>query len=528
MRNFSHNGNRRSGARFFREWVPLSMVLALIVSVTLSSQAQNVEQQNLPERIQRLSDAMASTQAQLEHSQRQLEEMRKELAELRRQMAAAGAGGAPATNKPPDSSLSEGTGEALAAAVRDIQEHQAIEESQIATHEQTKVESNSKYPVRITGLLLMNGFVNTGAVDMPATPTVALPGYGNAGASVRQTVLGFDARGPRLFGARSFADLRIDFASSPSFNDSTTNYSGYLGLNSTFLRLRTAHAGLDWDHTEVFFSLDHPIFSAESPTSLVATAEPALAWSGNLWTWNPQAGITENIGRMGARNLQLQVALIDAGDAPLTPSDITPMSVPLTSAEQASRPGVQARIALLGRGRKDERSHIGVGGYFAVHNTALDLNFDSWAATLDGRLLLFGGLELSGSFYRGLGLGGLGGGAYKDFVYKPNPNTGGYYFRALDDVGGWAQLKKKLGERLEFNSAYGMDNAFSSQMRHYIVTGGTMYQNLTINRTFTGNVIYSPSAYLLFSLEYRHIQSSPIAGSPAQSNVVGVGAGYKF
>jgi len=55
-----------------------------------------------------------------------------------------------------------------------------------------------------------------------------------------------------------------------------------------------------------------------------------------------------------------------------------------------------------------------------------------------------------------------------------------------------------------------------------------MYQNLTINRTFTGNVIYSPSAYLLFSLEYRHIQSSPIAGSPAQSNVVGVGAGYKF
>jgi hypothetical protein len=65
-------------------------------------------------------------------------------------------------------------------------------------------------------------------------------------------------------------------------------------------------------------------------------------------------------------------------------------------------------------------------------------------------------------------------------------------------------------------------------MRHYIVTGGTMYQNLTINRTFTGNVIYSPSAYLLFSLEYRHIQSSPIAGSPAQSNVVGVGAGYKF
>ena len=35
-----------------------------------------------------------------------------------------------------------------------------------------------------------------------------------------------------------------------------------------------------------------------------------------------------------------------------------------------------------------------------------------------------------------------------------------------------------------------------------------MAQNLARNRTFTGNVIYSPSAYLLFSLEYRRLESS--------------------
>jgi hypothetical protein len=55
-----------------------------------------------------------------------------------------------------------------------------------------------------------------------------------------------------------------------------------------------------------------------------------------------------------------------------------------------------------------------------------------------------------------------------------------------------------------------------------------MYQNLTVNRTFTGNVIYAPSAYLLFSLEYRRLKSSPIVGLPAQSNIIGLGAGYKF
>jgi hypothetical protein len=104
----------------------------------------------------------------------------------------------------------------------------------------------------------------------------------------------------------------------------------------------------------------------------------------------------------------------------------------------------------------------------------------------------------------------------------------GYYFRALDDVGGWAQFKERLSERLEFNAAFGIDNAFANELRHYAVPGGTAYQNLSRNRTYTGNVIYSPSASLQFSLEYRHLESSPVIGLPAGSNIIGLGAGYKF
>ena len=56
-----------------------------------------------------------------------------------------------------------------------------------------------------------------------------------------------------------------------------------------------------------------------------------------------------------------------------------------------------------------------------------------------------------------------------------------------------------------------------------------MIQNLARNRTFTGNVIYSPSAYLLFSLEYRRL-AEHAGRRPAapQSNIIGVGAGYRF
>ncbi len=114
------------------------------------------------------------------------------------------------------------------------------------------MESESRYPVKITGLLLLNSFVNTGAVDMAATPTVALQGSGTTGATVRQTILGIDARGPHLFGASSYADLRADFAGNPASNSSST-YSGYYNANTTLLRLRTAHAGLRWERTEAYF-----------------------------------------------------------------------------------------------------------------------------------------------------------------------------------------------------------------------------------------------------------------------------------
>jgi hypothetical protein len=175
------------------------------------------------------------------------------------------------------------------------------------------------------------------------------------------------------------------------------------------------------------------------------------------------------------------------------------------------------------------RSHFGIGGYFAPHfSSLLGHGFDSWAGTLDARLLLPARLEFTGSFYRGQALGGLGGGAYKDFAFKAEPNATGYYFRPLDDVGGWAQLKERLSERLQLNGAFGIDNVFADELRPYASPADTAFQNLARNRTYTGNVIYSPSAYLQFSLEYRHLESSQVLGLPAGSNIIGLGAGYKF
>ena len=500
--------------------------------------AQTTSNEKVTQQIEQIQQAMSKAQAQIEESQRELIEMRQQLNALQAQMATQTAAGQPnLTNQPSSpaassaSPASNSTAPVTQADMADIRERQDLEESQIATHEQAKVESESKYPVKITGLLLLNGFANTRAVDVPYTPSIALPGSGSTGATLRQAILGFDARGPHLFGARSYADLRIDFDGSPQSTSAAGTYVGYYGSNTTLLRFRTAHAGLKWDNTDAFFSLDRPIVSPDTPTSLTAVAEPALAWSGNLWAWNPQLGITHDLDMGTPYGLRLQAALIDVGDAPVTPvlsATQTTITYTASTAERSRWPGTEARIALVDSKLHEDGNHFGIGGYFAPHLIPTGDRFDSWAATVDTKLLLPLRLELTSSAYRGAGLGGLGAGAYKDYGYRLSSNTTTYFYRPFDDVGGWAQLKEKTSERLEFNAAFGLDNVFARQLHYYAVVNGTAYQNLARNRTYTGNVIYSPSAYLMFSLEYRHLESAPILGTTTGTNIIGIGAGYKF
>jgi hypothetical protein len=499
--------------------------------------AQTTTQQGMAQQIQDLTNAVTRTQAELQATQRELVDMRIQLAALKQQIEVSGSGpvgAAPLSasgSSDPASSVApqSGSASAEASAIQDLRERQALQESQIATLDQSKVESESKYPVKLTGLILMNGFVNTGAVDMPATPTVALPGPGTTGATVRQTVLGLDARGPHLFGAHSYADVRVDFDGIPAASSTATTNSGFYSANATLLRLRTVHATLQWEHTKAYFSLDRPITSPDYPTSLTAVAEPALAWSGNLWAWSPQVGVTRDFESDSARDFRLQAALIEVADAPVTPVLYPGGVIQPSTAELSRWPGVEARVAVLkSRSTAEEESNqLGVGGFFAPHRIA-GHGFDSWAATLDANYVLPAGLQFTGSFYRGAALGGMGGGAYKDIAFYNDMATGEFDFRPLDDVGGWAQLKEKFNQRIQLNAAFGIDNAFAGELRRYYVPGGSVYQNLARNRTYTGNVIYSPSAYLLFSLEYRHLESSPVIGAAAGSNIIGLGAGYKF
>jgi hypothetical protein len=463
--------------------------------------------QALQQQVDKLAAMLAREESALKESQARIDELRRQVAALQANLPGA-------RNDAPEVSAEQEAGEAagrLESQVSTLREQQELQQSEIATHEQAKVESASKFPVKLTGLILMNGFFNSIGVDSIETPSVALGGSGTTGFSLRQTVLGLDARGPHVFGAASSGDVRADFFGSAS----TSSYA-----SGGIARLRTAHAELDWDAGRAFVALDRPIVNPNTPTSLTAFALPGLAWSGNLWNWIPQLGGEYGAGAERSRFV-FQAAVADVPNPPQLNGTVT--ATPNASqAEQSRRPGSEARVG-YGYGEKATGLQVGLGGYYSPHRGD-DYHFDAWAATFDYRIPLTRFFELSGNVYRGAALGGLGAGTFKDYVWRRVDDS----YHALDDAGGWGQLKARLGERFELNQAYGIDSAFAGEVRPYISAGTGWYQSLTRNATLTSNFIYSPTAYTLFSFEYRRIDSGLAAGASSKADVYGAAAGYRF
>ena len=495
-----------------RSWFAAGLLLFGLLSNTLCAQnGTGQATETTEQRVEHLTAVVAQAQAQMEAYQKQLLEMQAELAALHLQMAAEKAAGQPAVAAAPSAHPEAGTQSAL----DEIRERQAIEESQIATHEATKVETESKFPLKVSGLVLLNGFVNTRQVDVPASPSYAISGSGSTGLSLRQTVLGLDARGPHLWGATSHADLRVDFFA----NGGQSSYAA-----SGVLRLRTAHAALNWQDTSAFIELDRSLLEPNEPSSLVSIAQPELAWAGNLWNWNPQIGISHQFPLTDSARIQVQGALIDTFDP--QPPGSTATAPAVTQTERSRWPGTEARIAFL-QGKSGSGPEIGIGGYFSPHVNDDGDRFDAWAASVDSSLPLSKFFELSANAYRGAALAGLGGGGYINYLYRGAGLTPAAY--ALDDVGGWAQLKARPSERVELNAGYGIDNPFAKEIRASMSSLGTnYYSGLVRNRAFFSNVIYSPSAYLLFSLEYRRFWTNYYDAQVDSSDSIGIGAGYRF
>jgi outer membrane murein-binding lipoprotein Lpp len=403
-----------------------------------------------------------------------------------------------------------------------LEEEYQLLSGKIDDQYQTKVESASKYRVRISGIVLTNLFSNQGTVDNIDIPALAFPrpvgdSGGSVGATLRQSQIGFEVFGPRVAGAKTRADLEADFAG--GFPDVPN------GVDSGLMRLRTATMHMDWDNTSLVVGQDAIFFSPGSPTSFATLAQPALSYAGNLWSWVPQIRLEHRFDLGENSNLLLQGGILD------------PVSgeVPSTSAYRSAGPGESSREPAYGTRIAWSRTifgqplRLGVGGFYERQDYGFARTVNAWAAMSDVEVPLGSRVSISGKFYRGRALGGLYGGIGQSVLFQSSDIANGYTeVIGLNSIGGWTQLKYRPWTKVEINAAFGMDNPYAKDLEYFeypYTYGGTVW---TRNRSGFANIIYRPRSDLLFSAEYRQIETNALTTGLSGAGHLNLAMGVLF
>src|SRR5437868_6405309 len=355
----------------------LKIVGALACAIASCALAQDAASPSLD--VSKLSQQLHQTLAELNDSKRQIEELRQSLEELRRQVQS----GHP--SEPAPAAVAEPT---VSAADQDV----GFLAAKINELHQDKVESASRYPVKLSGLVLFNAYRNSGSLDIQDLPNLAFPSFpgfpdGSFGATLRQTVLGIEATGPKLFGAHSSANVEVDFGG----GSPTTAY----GVTAGLVRLRTAQVGLDWQKTSLHIGQDTPFFSPLSPTSYATVLEPAMSWSGNLWVWTPAIEVTHRFDLNDVSSLVLQGGVLD----PLTEEVPVFQGRNPTAGETTRAPAIAGRIAFDRSKAEKFPFTIGFAGYRANQQYQTFPTVESWTLNSDFKAGLGKLFEVSGEWY---------------------------------------------------------------------------------------------------------------------------------
>jgi hypothetical protein len=492
-----------------------------------------------------LNDSLRQLQAQIQQLQsavreikQEAEQYRAETLELRRELQTTRAklesvaepkspnAGPPAQASAPAEAASQGVAsQGITERVSRLEEDQQLLEGKIQEQYQTKVESASKYRVKLSGILLFNLFSNTGNVDHIEVPNIATATNptlsssttgGSFGATFRQSQFGLEVYGPSLAGARTRADFVADFFGEFPETDN--------GWSSGALRLRTGTIRLDWTQTSVVAGVDSLFFSPSYPTSFASLAVPAFSYSGNLWGWLPQLRVEHRLKVSEKSTVTLSGGILDPLTGETPPNEF--LRFP-GAGESSRQPGYAAR-AEWSRTLSGQQLTIGVGGYYNRENWGFQRNIDGWAATTDWNVPLGSRFSVSGKFYGGKAIGGLGAGVGRSVVFDGPLTDPATTVRPLRSLGGWAQVKFKATPKLEFNTAAGQEGAFAEDVRGFTLAPGYFPANLTRNRSEFANFIYRPRSNLLLSTEFRALRTFAVDGTNERANQLNLMMGVLF
>jgi hypothetical protein len=524
------------------------LVLLLLLAATRAARAQespaSSPEASLNDSIRQLQVQIQDLQAAVREIRTESERYRAETVELKRELQVTldqlNSGSRPLgqgenarvmSGRPSADGASASQG--VTERVAKLEEDQQLLESKVDEQNQTRIETASKYHMRLSGILLMDLFSNTGNVDHIENPSVALATNptgtgantgGSFGATLRESQVGLEIFGPSLAGAKTSANFVADF-----FSESPETVNG---TSSGFMRLRTGTLRMDWQNTSLVTGVDSLAFSPKYPTSYATLGIPTFSYAGNLWGWLPQLVVEHRVKASQNSTMTLSAGIVDpfTGEAPFNEFLRLP-----GAGESSRQPGYESRIE-WSRPLWGQTLTAGVGGYYSRENWGFNRNIDGWAATTDWNLPLGSRLALSGKLYAGRAIGGLGAGIGRSVVFSGPLADPATIVQALRSRGGWTQLKYMPINKLEFNVAGGHDGVPGADIRSLPLPPGTAIPlapgyfagNLIRNQSQLANVIYRPRSDLLFSTEYRRLQTFAVDGTSQRANQLSLIMGVLF
>jgi hypothetical protein len=169
-----------------------------------------------------------------------------------------------------------------AAPLQKLEERLDIQEKRVEEQAQTKVEAAQRFPIRLSGMVLVNAFHNgsgSGGADTPTT-VARVPGRQTGGISLRQSIVGLEFTGSNTFiGAKARGSVFMDFYEG---NTETTNFYP--------VRFRTGGFHLDWATHFVFRAGETVVSRRDRIRS--PTWACLLTSAGNLWAGGRRCGLS--------------------------------------------------------------------------------------------------------------------------------------------------------------------------------------------------------------------------------------------
>ena len=398
----------------------------------------------------------------LDKLEAQNRDLMTEIRALRMQLAAGQPGGPDAASAADSEAVSQ-----------PVSERVQVLEQRIADQDQSKVATEHRLPVTLTGMLLFNAFSNGKGAGGADNPTIlpANGGQASGGGTFRQSVIGLKLNGPQLIGGGKVTGaVYMDF------------FGGGTGLAQS-MRLRVATLDATWKNTTLGLAFDKPIIAPREPDSLAQVGVSPLTAAGNLWLWQPQARIEHRISLSDQMGLRAQLGVYQTSESG------TGLAAEYPDLAR-SRPGYQGRFEFWA-GSGSRRIEI-APGFHASSTRVLGQSVPSRIFSIDWLIRPAARIDFTGTFFNGENTGVIGG-------LRQGVSVSHGQARAVAALGGWGQFTFRATRRASFNLYGGQEDDRNRDLG----PGG-----IAKNQGYGANIMYRLGPNILTSFEASQVRTT--------------------